>query len=312
MQGAEILSATLLGDIWSDMGTALTAEAKGYKDGVQGYLKKHSSVWNVVGRVCFHLAENKRDPEFPFAFIATYVHKVSKQAKPQHLPLGRALKDYAGTKNRQKLLALLAPLSRAAEQSAFIRELVDTGDIYHPLSWSPKEAHRFLCEIALYEQAGLVEKMLSDADLMKQMLVADGARAKREGRSLGPAQYGPAMKIYTDIQKASKKAATGVLQRLALAIALEHAVPIAQANPEAQTEAPDTIDPVKRYLHYEKAYLDGELDPAFERLSEFGDDTFPFPVDQPLTNFEAKYRIEGRRRLRASWRRRPGVDWRRA
>ncbi len=159
MQGAEILSATLLGDIWSDLGTALTAEAKGYKDGVQGYLKKHSSVWNVVGRVCFHLAENKRDPEFPFAFIATYVHKVSKQAKPQHLPLGRALKDYAGTKNRQKLLALLAPLSRAAEQSAFIRELVDAGDIYHPLSWSPKEAHRFLCEIALYEQAGLVVRM---------------------------------------------------------------------------------------------------------------------------------------------------------
>ncbi|MCP3868700.1 MAG: ATP-dependent helicase, partial [Gammaproteobacteria bacterium] len=88
MQGAEIPSARLLGEIWSDLSTALTTEAKGYKDGVQGYLKKHSSVWNVVGRVCFHLAENKRDPEFPFAFIATYVHKVSKQAKPQHLPLG--------------------------------------------------------------------------------------------------------------------------------------------------------------------------------------------------------------------------------
>ncbi len=117
------------------------------------------------------------------------------------------------------------------------------------------------------EQAALVEKMLADADLMKQMLVADGANAKREGRGYGPAQYGQAMKIYTDIQKASKKAATGVLQRLALAISLEHAVPIGQANPTARTDAPDTIDPVKRYLHYEKAYLDGELDPAFERLS---------------------------------------------
>jgi non-specific serine/threonine protein kinase len=159
MQGAELLDAAILGDIWSDMGAALATEAEGFKDGVQGYLKKHSSVWNVVGRVCFHLAENKRDPEYPFAFIATYVHKVSRQAKPQHLPLGRALKDYAGTKNRQKLLALLAPLSRAAEQSEFIRELVDAGDIYHPLSWTPREAHRFLCEIALYEQAGLVVRM---------------------------------------------------------------------------------------------------------------------------------------------------------
>jgi len=117
------------------------------------------------------------------------------------------------------------------------------------------------------EQTALVEKMLADADLMKQMLVADGANAKREGRGLGPAQSGQAMKIYTDIQNASKKSATSVLQRLALAISLEHAVPIAQANPTAQTEGPKTIDPVNRYLHYEKAYLNGELDPAFERLS---------------------------------------------
>jgi len=117
------------------------------------------------------------------------------------------------------------------------------------------------------EHAALIDKLLADTDLMKQMLVADGASAKREGRSVGPAQYGQAMKIYTDIQKASKKAASGVLQRLALAIALEHAVPIRQANPAARTDAPDTIDPVKRYLHYEKAYLGGELDPAFDRLS---------------------------------------------
>jgi formylglycine-generating enzyme required for sulfatase activity len=117
------------------------------------------------------------------------------------------------------------------------------------------------------EQAALVEKMLADADLMNQMLVADGVNAKREGRGYGPAQYGQAMKIYTDIQTASKKAATGVLQRLALAISLEHAVPIGQTNPAAHTDAPDTIDPVNRYLHYEKAHLDGELDPAFERVS---------------------------------------------
>ncbi|MBT3296293.1 MAG: SUMF1/EgtB/PvdO family nonheme iron enzyme [Verrucomicrobia bacterium] len=116
-------------------------------------------------------------------------------------------------------------------------------------------------------QAMLVEKMLADTDLMKQMLVADGAKPKREGRGVGPAQVGPAMKIYSDIQKASRRARSGVLQRLALAIALEHAVPIGQRNPTALTDAPATVDPVKRYLSYEKAYLAGELDPAFERLS---------------------------------------------
>jgi len=44
---------------------------------------------------------------------------------------------------------------------------------------------------------------------------------------------------------------------------------------------------------------------ALERLPEFGGPTFPLPVDEPLTNFEAKYRIEGRNRHRGSWRRLP-------
>jgi len=119
---------------------------------------------------------------------------------------------------------------------------------------------RGLAEFALQgpEQEALVEKLLADADLMKQMVIADGASGGK---------YGQAMKIYTDIRKASAKAKNGVLQRLALAISLEHAVPIAQSNPQAQTGAPATVDPVKRYLHYEKAYLDGELDPAFKDLA---------------------------------------------
>jgi len=108
------------------------------------------------------------------------------------------------------------------------------------------------------EQETLVEKMLADADLMKQMVIADGASGGK---------YGQAMKIYNDIQKASAKAKNGALQRLALAISLEHAVPIAQSNPQAQTDAPATVDPVKRYQHFEKAFLDGELDPGFKDLT---------------------------------------------
>lgn len=46
--------------------------------------------------------------------------------------------------------------------------------------------------------------------------------------------------------------------------------------------------------------LDGHE--GFERVPAFGGDDFPLPADEPLTNFEAKYRVEGRCRLRASWR----------
>jgi tRNA (guanine-N7-)-methyltransferase len=48
--------------------------------------------------------------------------------------------------------------------------------------------------------------------------------------------------------------------------------------------------------------------PAFGREASFGGSDFPLPLDAPLTNFEAKYEIEGRRRHRGSWRR--AVDWR--
>ncbi|MCY2953869.1 MAG: hypothetical protein NTU53_18140 [Planctomycetota bacterium] len=108
------------------------------------------------------------------------------------------------------------------------------------------------------EQAALVETLLADHGLMKQMLEAGGAKFGK---------YGRAMEIYTAIQKASPKAREGVFQRLALATSLEHAVPVTQSNAQDQKDAPTVVDPLKRYLHYEKAYMDGELDPAFRNFS---------------------------------------------
>jgi len=121
------------------------------------------------------------------------------------------------------------------------------------------------------EHAKLIEQLLANEALMVQMLVADGPTAGK---------YGEAMKIYTEIQKASPKAKEGLFQRLALAVSLAHAVPILKQVPTADKEesTPDTtaslgkdasqcIDPVKRYLSYEKWYLDGELHPGFKDLS---------------------------------------------
>ena len=108
------------------------------------------------------------------------------------------------------------------------------------------------------ENKKLLDQLLSNTALMKEMLLADGAQK---------GQYGQAMTIYSNIQKLSSKANSGHFQRLALAISLEHAVPISQRNPEALTNAAQYIDPVKRYIHYEKAFLNKELDPAFQFLT---------------------------------------------
>ena len=107
----------------------------------------------------FHLAENKRDAERPFAFLATYTHRLSEQAKPQYLPLGRALQEYAGAGNRAALLTLLAPVQRAAEQSTLARELVESQRVFQPQMWTAREAHRFLCDVALFEASGLLVRI---------------------------------------------------------------------------------------------------------------------------------------------------------
>ena len=101
----------------------------------------------------------------------------------------------------------------------------------------------------------MVDKLLAETGFMKQMLEAGGAKFGK---------YGKALEIYTAIRKASPKSGEGTLQRLALAMSLEHASPVAQGNAKDQTYAPTTVDPVIRYMHYEKAFLDGELDPAFK------------------------------------------------
>jgi hypothetical protein len=108
------------------------------------------------------------------------------------------------------------------------------------------------------EKASLVEKLLADDPSMREMLIAGGARSGK---------YGQAMDIYAAIQQASPRAGEGLFQRLALATSLEHAVPVRQSNAKDSSNAPSIVDPVKRYLHYEKAYLEGELDPAFKDFS---------------------------------------------
>jgi hypothetical protein len=109
---------------------------------------------------------------------------------------------------------------------------------------TPKALAEFAAQGA--DKAALVDKLLANPALVKEMLIAGGA---------SHGQYGRALEILAAIEKASPAAAAPHLQRLALATALVHAKPI------------ENIDPVKRYLHYEKAYLDGELDPAFKTFT---------------------------------------------
>jgi non-specific serine/threonine protein kinase len=159
MTGLEYLSADTLTAWWTELDALVREEIRRHAGGAQAYLSAKNPSWKFVGRVTFHLAENKRDAEHPFAFLATYASQLSAQGRVQHEPLGRALKEYAGARNRKALLALLLPVQRASERSSLVRELVESEDIYHPLAWSPREAHRFLQDIPLLEESGLLVRV---------------------------------------------------------------------------------------------------------------------------------------------------------
>ncbi|WP_027584544.1 DEAD/DEAH box helicase [Bradyrhizobium sp. Ai1a-2] len=159
MTGAEYLSAAVLADLWRGMDAAFDAELVQAKLSVQEFLKSRHPAWNLVGRVYFNLAENRKDEEAPFAFLATYTTRLSAEARAQHLPLGKALQEYAGARNRERLLSLLMPVQRASERCLWLKTMVDAGDIFHPLRWSPQQALQFLKDVPALEGAGVIVRM---------------------------------------------------------------------------------------------------------------------------------------------------------
>ena len=111
------------------------------------------------------------------------------------------------------------------------------------------------------DKVALIDALLDNPDLMEKMLIADGAKN---------GHYGRAMEILTAIHKAFPKSRKGgVLGNLAMAISLEHATPRPLRNATGLTDAPEFVDPVKRYQAYEAAYLNGELDPGFKEQDAY-------------------------------------------
>jgi non-specific serine/threonine protein kinase len=159
MTGAEYLSVDALGACWSALEALVQQGLRAHPGSAEDYLHALSPLWNLVGRVHFHLAENKGNEHAPFAFMATYATRLSEKARVQHAPLGKAIEEHAGARNKDALLKLLQPVQRAAEHSAFLAGLVARGEIFHPLAWTPTEAYAFLQDIPAFEAGGVVVRV---------------------------------------------------------------------------------------------------------------------------------------------------------
>jgi len=159
MNGSEYLCRESLEKIWKDLLSCIVAEIKSFGGTLESFLKHYNPSLINVGKVCLHLAENKGNDTYPFAFIATYTSRLSCNAKLQHIPLGKALQDHAGKQNKAVLLKLLLPLQKASQQSEFVKNLVDSNEIFNPQLWNARQAHHFLTAIPVLEDCGLIVRI---------------------------------------------------------------------------------------------------------------------------------------------------------
>ena len=108
----------------------------------------------------FPLGREPPRRDYPFAFLATYAPGVAgRRARP----VSAAQPGPAGIGRRQEQEGLGAICSRPSirhrEQSALVKELVDSGDLYQPLAWTPREAYRFLKEVPVFEESGILVRL---------------------------------------------------------------------------------------------------------------------------------------------------------
>ena len=149
--GIEYINITWIKAVWSRLSDIFDNEVAAFGGSVSEYMHSKNPELNVAGRVFFHLVENK-DADYPFAFLATYSTGSSESLS--HMPLKNALLEYKT--EQDKLLALLSTVSRTADKSEFISELVESGELFSPLKFNKDEAYIFLKEVILYEKCGIV------------------------------------------------------------------------------------------------------------------------------------------------------------
>lgn len=206
------------------------------------------------------------------------------------------LKEKTQTEAMEAAAPLLADLTPLLSSDALDPKLMRIAILNHG---TPRGLAEFAQQGAAEEK--LLEKLFADELLMRQILEAGGANG---------GEYGEAMQVYEAILKASERAREvgSIFQRLALGTSihmpwLQEETKVVERNAEAEAgaEVPavpqidkkkggvygivfntqTSVAQVPRYLHYEKAYLDGELDPAFKDMNTW---ECRFITDSEYTN----------------------------
>jgi len=151
--GSEHVTGEWIRILWNNLLEVFRAEIKGFDGKVSLYFAQKNSNIHLAGRIFFHLVENEEE-EYPFAFMATYSKKKPRGKKTLHTPLQNALKEFKN--DDKKLIGLIASVVKTADQSPFIANLMESGELFSPIRLTVDEAYTFMKEIPLYEEAGIM------------------------------------------------------------------------------------------------------------------------------------------------------------
>ena len=155
MVGAEYVKQSFIISIWELFHRAFKEEVDCRTEPVEEIFRILSPCQEVLShKVHFHLVENRRDSEAPFAFLATYSSSINTQGAMRHLPLSNALKEFEN--DTPRLVSLLSSVQKTAAASSLIKSLLDSGELFHPLRFSTAEAYQFLRDVPLFEQSGVL------------------------------------------------------------------------------------------------------------------------------------------------------------
>ena len=152
-QGSEYLNISCLEYHWNELNKFFQNKIKKYKGTVEAFFRKYSPDIHLIGKIYFHLVEAQEE-KAPFAFMATYSVGLDRKKESKHRPLQYALTEFSN--NQEKLIELLSTVSIASEKSQFMKEIMDSGELFYPLTLSPGESFNFLKEIPIYEEAGIL------------------------------------------------------------------------------------------------------------------------------------------------------------
>jgi non-specific serine/threonine protein kinase len=98
MTGGEYLTSQILRDSWEELNRAFARAIETYDGSVERFIKTYSPDVHLVGRVFFHLVEQKYK-DTPFAFLATFSTGLDKQGQSRHWMSERRKKE----KKRKKV-----------------------------------------------------------------------------------------------------------------------------------------------------------------------------------------------------------------